>query len=830
MVMTAHVVSHEDEELLHRLKHYLPSQAPLKDFIHHNPLHASQARPFHLACAESEARFGYHTRLLLGEYRQLYRDGVIRRDILQSIASKRLGNWIHAEHMLTQKDYNANRHVRIGALRDQWKSCFRINLDKEVHPVLFRLLASYTDQGIAIWQFPHVHSGFLTAVGTLEQESKVSLFRSEFVRDQFIRGTWSLGELLRQIAGDQALHERYLFDQQFAHPGWSGMACIIERQPDSLLDSRRLSLYDLVMVELYLELDALDSRFGAHRRALGELASQVEELFAPVTVSESDEVLATWQEALEWSYYDQVICGLTAQEHRCVATSGASFQAIFCIDDRECSIRRHIEKHIPDCQTYGTPGFFQGDFYFRPEHSKFHTKVCPAPVTPRHLIEEQEASHRHAQDRLETRHGHGLLGGWLVSQTMGFMAATRLIIQVLFPRENKLMVTSSAHMDPAGRLTIEHEHGAFSSEGLQIGYTPEEMALRAEELLRSIGLVKAFAPLIYVMGHGASSINNTYYAGYDCGACSGRPGSVNARVFAHMANHPEVRQILMTRGIYINDKTRFVAGLHDTTVDSFQFYDLDQLTETQRQLHGTYQASMDLALSDNAKERSRRFLLVRSSSPSRHVHRKVSRRAISLFEPRPELNHATNALCIVGSRTFSRHLYLDRRAFLNSYHYGMDPDGKHLAAILGAVTPVCGGINLEYFFSRMDNARLGSGSKLPHNVVGLVGVANGTDGDLRPGLPSQMIEMHTPLRLLVVVEHAPEVVLQVISRTDRLMEWYGNGWINLVAVDPKNHSAWRYNGEQFEEYTPLTQCLPVIRDVLDLDEFTEQDLPVYILK
>ncbi len=74
--------------------------------------------------------------------------------------------------------------------------------------------------------------------------------------------------------------------------------------------------------------------------------------------------------------------------------------------------------------------------------------------------------------------------------------------------------------------------------------------------------------------------------------------------------------------------------------------------------------------------------------------------------------------------------------------------------------PVCGGINLEYYFSRVDNHKLGAGTKLPHNVMGLIGVANSCDGDLRPGLPVQMIEVHDPVRLLIVVEHFPAIVLK----------------------------------------------------------------------
>ncbi|MBK6523954.1 MAG: DUF2309 family protein [Sphingobacteriaceae bacterium] len=66
---------------------------------------------------------------------------------------------------------------------------------------------------------------------------------------------------------------------------------------------------------------------------------------------------------------------------------------------------------------------------------------------------------------------------------------------------------------------------------LQIGFTIAEMASRVEALLRGIGLINQFAPLVYVVAHGSSSANNPHHGAHDCGACSGRPGAVNARVF-----------------------------------------------------------------------------------------------------------------------------------------------------------------------------------------------------------------------------------------------------------------------------------------------------------
>ena len=109
---------------------------------------------------------------------------------------------------------------------------------------------------------------------------------------------------------------------------------------------------------------------------------------------------------------------------------------------------------------------------------------------------------------------------------------------------------------------------------------------------------------------------------------------------------------------------------------------------------------------------------------------------------------------IIGRRKLTKGLFLDRRAFLNSYDYTDRSDGamsyRHVMRPIGLV---CGGINLEYYFSRVDNIKMGAGTKLPHNVMGLFGVANSSDGDLRPGLPWQMIEVHDPVRLLVIVEH-----------------------------------------------------------------------------
>ena len=129
-----------------------------------------------------------------------------------------------------------------------------------------------------------------------------------------------------------------------------------------------------------------------------------------------------------------------------------------------------------------------------------------------------------------------------------------------------------------------------------------------------------------------------------------------------------------------------------------------------------------------------------------------------MAQPRPEYGHATNAFCIVGRRERTRGLFLDRRAFLVSYDPARDHDGALLARIMAAVVPVVAGISLAYYFSYVDPSGYGCGTKLPHNVTSLLGVMDGAQSDLRTGLPWQMVEIHEPTRLAIVVEGTPDRV------------------------------------------------------------------------
>lgn len=509
------------------------------------------------------------------------------------------------------------------------------------------------------------------------------------------------------------------------------------------------------------------------------------------------------------------------------------FQVATCIDTREESFRRHLEEIDPRVETFGMAGFFGVPMYFKGVADAHYQALCPIVIRPQHWVVEEvafplEASH---QRRARTRRALGkathqahvgsrsLAGGALVA-SVGVLAAVPMVARVLFPSMAGWIRRAASRLvapPKITRLRLERKPGVTPGPNDDhIGFTVDEMTAMGERALRDLSLTHTFAPLVFLLGHGAECVNNPHKSSYDCGACSGSAGSPNARALAAILNDRRVRQRLAARGLEIPEETVFLGGLHNTTTDTIALFDLDLMPASHRSDCEAALITLEQACERNAHERCRRFDSAPLGLSTRSAHRHVAERAEDLAQVRPEFGNASNALCIVGRRERLRGLYLDRRSFLHSYDSSLD-DAKYtvLARILGAVVPVCSGINLQYYFSATDSAGWGAGTKLPHNVVSLLGVMDGAASDLRCGLPQQGVEIHEPLRLLLVVEAAPEALFHVMANNQTVDQIIRNGWIQLALLDPASNALQLYTDGQFVPYRPRNQALPNVPSSLD---------------
>lgn len=529
--------------------------------------------------------------------------------------------------------------------------------------------------------------------------------------------------------------------------------------------------------------------------------------------------------AFERRYYRQVLDALAFRVALPAMDVPPQWQLVCCIDEREESFRRHVEELCPAADTYGTAGFFAVPMYYRGAADAHFVPLCPIVIKPQHWVAEDVAYPLEAADRrrrrmrrtlgrLAGRVHHGsrtFTMGALLAVGLGVLASLPLVARVLFPRLTgrlRRLLGRLVQPPPLTQLHLERVCEPPAAREGHLGFTVPEMAAAVERMLRDIGLTQRFAPLVIVLGHGSTSLNNPHKSAYDCGACGGGRGGPNARAFARMANDPRVRAMLAQRGLAIPEQTRFVGGFHNTCDDAVQFFDLEHLPLSHKAIFSQAREVLDKARQRNAHERCRRFESAALHLTAEAALRHVESRAEDLSQVRPECGHATNALCIVGRRARTRGLFLDRRAFLTSYDPTQDDErGTILARILQAVVPVCTGINLEYYFGYTDPTGWGCGTKLPHNVTSLLGVMDGAASDLRPGLPWQMVEIHEPVRLLFVVETTPRTMLGILDQYPAIGRVFHKAWAFLALLSPTGGELQIFGEGRFQRYQASTARL-----------------------
>ncbi len=489
-------------------------------------------------------------------------------------------------------------------------------------------------------------------------------------------------------------------------------------------------------------------------------------------------------DAYERGYQRELAAKLAGQKTR--PTAAPMVQAAFCIDVRSEVYRRALESVTPQTHTIGFAGFFGFALEYVRLGNERGAEQCPVLLKPGLVICEavqgataeeesklaEERSLRRRTADLWNSFRNSAVSSFAYVETAGFLAAPDLI-------RGSLGHTAKPAdgLDPALLARLAPSLEARPWQARAHGFASTKRLDAAEGVLRALSLTHDFAPLVLLAGHGSSTVNNPHAAGLDCGACGGHTGESNARVAAAVLNDAMVREGLVARGIIIPPGTRFLAGLHDTTTDEVTLYDVDPADPAIAQLRGWL---------DEASRRAR-GLRADALGIAGDPDAAILRRSKDWSEVRPEWGLVNNAALIVAPRNRTQGLDLEGRAFLHSYVWQEDQGFAVLELIMTAPMVVANWINLQYYGSTVDNAAMGSGNKLLHNITGRLGVLEGQGGDLRTGLPMQSLHdgsdwRHEPMRLHVVIEAPEEAMEAILAKHEGVRQLVENGWLHLFSL------------------------------------------------
>jgi hypothetical protein len=638
--------------------------------------------------------------------------------------------------------------------------------------------ASYFDEGQALWAAPRGSSAYRAwrdfAVHDLTPEiaglkgfAAHVAHTSESPHDALVRATERLS------IGPDAL-KSYFHQRLLALGGWSQFARYKLWQAE-LAGTTDSTIIDLLAISLIWE-EALFACFGDQ---IAEQWAAAKAAHADVTGPSADLIVNTiLQDAAERAAQRALAVRLalpTLPE----SEAPPALQAVFCIDVRSEVFRRALESLSPAIQTMGFAGFFG----LTTSHRRFGSDV--------------------EELRLPVLLNPGLSTLTCTAENAPAEQAARIKARAkrAWGRFKLAAVSSFAFVEAAGpiyvgKLLID----AFGLKGAPIPNDPsprtepnllrEARAKAAKSILQAMSFTHGFARLVLLAGHGANVVNNPHASSLHCGACGGYSGEVNARLLAQLLNDANVRIDLASSGIYIPADTLFLAALHDTTTDDVTLYtDGQSLSAHQKDLA---QAKSWLAAAGQLA-RSERALRLPRASKAAHI----PRRSRDWAETRPEWALAGCQAFIAAPRARTVGKSLAGRAFLHDYDWRRDEGFGVLELILTAPVVVASWISLQYYGSTVAPNVFGGGNKLLHNVVGGIGVVEGSGGVMRAGLPLQSVHdgerfVHEPLRLSVCVEAPRDAIIDILGRHPQVRALFDNNWLHLFALDDKGRMAWRY--------------------------------------
>lgn len=741
---------------------------PLRTFIAANPLAGFENMDFPEAVKRGGSYFGGTGFPSRKTGFKAYQEGKIDPDILKSVLKKN-----DKAHLFTKM--TSGECIETENKDNLAASASLLNA------ILISYLCAFLDEGQAAWPMPYREQGFYRAWKKLAIHDS-NLKDRAFIKSLPEKSLDALGQMLENLPENSIAG--YLEKHLAALPGWSGFIKWRASQKHYFWQKAcPISLADYLAVRLSMAKMLKD-----------------EGLYENRSMDTDDYEGFLWLEAWEETYRQSLLKTLHAngkitENNTSEKNTRPDAQVMFCIDVRSEVFRRHLER-TGRYETFGFAGFFGIPVRHTGFGEDIPAESCPVLLDPQYNTTDIPCcGHEHKAEkylRIKSfmkrvyktylRLKNDLAASFATVEATGAFFSAGLLARTFRPFDFKsLMRNVFSSVSPAPVL----EPVIRKSENNPHGLSFSERVFHAEATLKMTGLTHNFAPLIVFCGHGSETVNNPYASGLDCGACGGNHGGPNARIMAAILNDPDVREALEARNIQIPGDTLFLGAQHNTTTDEVKIFGPVPFHEDKV---SALKKDLDNAGIQSRQERRKCF-----STPHYPL-----RRAADWAEVRPEWGLARNAAFIIGPRSLTRDLNLEGRTFLHSYVWEEDTDGKTLETIMTAPLVVAQWINTQYYFSTVDNAVYGSGSKTTHNVTGKFGVMQGNMSDLMTGLPQQSVMKaagefyHEPLRLAAIVEAPLSRVTEIIAANDILQRLFDNAWVALYVMDPHSGCIKRY--------------------------------------
>ena len=572
--------------------------------------------------------------------------------------------------------------------------------------------------------------------------------------------------------------------------GWAGWL----RQlawPESPDAGQHNSLIDLLAIRLAFDITLLQKPASAALLPAWRQCLALSVKHGVAATKPAANNLMTTLHAHETAFQERLLRDIKAHAASAADASAHStrspVQAVFCIDVRSEPYRRALEAVLPGVQTLGFAGFFGfavnevADTLRKQYPVLLASDLCVAS-TPK-------------QSQAALAAGNGLAAAW-----KAFKGSTLSSYAFIEAAGAAFLPTLIAHCWPTSKAKSRSQNTpelTVENTNTGAGLTLQQQTRLAKGALTNMGLLKNQARLVLLCGHGSTSTCNPHTTALDCGACGGNTGEFNARLAAMVLNSPRVRAELLAAGITLPEDTWFVAGLHNTTTDTVELFDLQNVPESHthdiQSLRQSLQQASDLARIYRAES-----IGLKPQAPKLAAN--ITRRAKDWSQVRPEWGLVRNAGFVAARRDMTRGINLAAECFLHEYDYTLDATGSVLELIMTAPLVVASWINLQYFGSTLWPDQLSAGTKTLHNIVANIGVLEGNGGDLRPGLPLESLHngrewVHIPRRLSAIIAAPRSMIDAVIQKHQLVKDLVDNRWLTLFATEDQGISFYRYTGE-----------------------------------